>query len=65
MFYGQVVVLKRDGQDGKIFALTNNEVLFGAGDHCDVKLQYREASAAEEQCKLTAHDSGEVSTNKQ
>ena len=56
--FGRIVVIKRDGADGKSFPLTVSSCVFGRGDGCDIRIQ--QPNVSKEHCRLDLDDGGQV-----
>ena len=56
--YGKIVVIKRNGDDGAQFPVTQTTCLFGRSNDCDIRIQLPNVS--KEHCKIDVNEKGEV-----
>ncbi|XP_026526481.1 proliferation marker protein Ki-67-like isoform X2 [Notechis scutatus] len=57
-FFGQIVVVKRNGTDGNHFPLTASSCLFGREKKCDIRIQLPQVS--KEHCKIEVNENKEA-----
>uniref|UniRef100_A0A8C5WP33 FHA domain-containing protein n=1 Tax=Laticauda laticaudata TaxID=8630 RepID=A0A8C5WP33_LATLA len=57
-FFGQIVVIKRNGTDGTHFPLTASSCLFGREKECDIRIQLPQVS--KEHCKIEVNENKEA-----
>ncbi|XP_070608575.1 proliferation marker protein Ki-67 [Erythrolamprus reginae] len=57
-FWGEIVVIKRNGTDGNHFPLTANSCLFGRKMECDIRIQLPQVS--KEHCKIETNENKEA-----
>ncbi|NWX22530.1 KI67 protein, partial [Aegotheles bennettii] len=56
--FGNIVVIKRNGNDGIVFPLTASSCLFGRRTECDIRIQLPQVS--KEHCKIELNENKEA-----